>query len=182
MRRWSLLVVVSAVSAIAAGCATMPEKGSAASADSGRLSLPSPSGMRAAAVACVASLERSGVFAKAPAGRKPVVAVADMPDSTWWDVDSALFAQYLRMELLRSGLALSTKMDPSKGTGKTALGVAPDFTLGGKITVEQRRNADGVPLFPRFVARLVLTDVKTGFAPWEEVVPLEADAQKMANR
>ena len=172
MRRWSLLVASFAVSALFAGCVSLPDKGVAKDKTGERLSLPSPSGIRAAAVACVESLKQSGVLENATGGHKPVVAVANMGNTTWWDVDTVLFAHHCRMELLRSNLALSTTLNSLQGKN-TALGVPPDFTLCGKITVEQRRNVGGVPVFPRFVARMALTDVKTGFVPWEEIIPIK---------
>jgi len=143
---------------------------------------------RQAAGEMVQSLIESGVLSRTE--RIPVIAVSRIRNNTTQQIDTDLLTKKIRVDLNRSGRALTsttiglggTAEDPlakgemqrkeffndgeSSEEGEAAGPARPDYTLSGKI-IEQRARAGRVREVT-YVFQLSLTDTTRGVAAWED--------------
>ncbi|MEI6421659.1 MAG: penicillin-binding protein activator LpoB [Lentisphaerota bacterium] len=139
-----------------------------------------------AAEKCVNSLLESGTLVR-PDGRKSVVMVSTVKNSTTQHIDVQILTQKITSAILRSGKAITTtavsgagatdkatkqvrdlqddEMFNQKTVKKMGTAVAPDYSLAGEIT--QMKTAEGRMRESYFYFHMTLTDLETGLAVWE---------------
>ncbi len=144
-----------------------------------------------AAEKCVSSMLTSGILARND-GRKSVIMVSTVKNSTSQHIDIQILTQKIRTAILRSGQALTTTAVSGSGpedratkqvrdlqedemfnqdtVQKMGTVIAPDFSLAGEIT--QQTAALGRKRESYFYFHMTLTDLKTGLATWEDEVEI----------
>ena len=145
---------------------------------------------KAAAVSISAMLE-SGALKRAD-GRKNVVMISRIRNYTLQHLDSRLLTAKMRQAILASGQAIVTSaignssnidlavrrirdkeyddLFDQSTVQKRGTVIAPDLSLSGSIT--QQTTVQGRTEESYFVFHLVLTDLKTGLALWENNVEI----------
>ncbi len=140
-----------------------------------------------AAEGAVNSLLQSGVLKRAD-GRKSVVMVSVVKNSTSQHIDTRIMTDKIRQAILRSGQAVTTTAVGGNGPDDMATKqvrglsedemfnqqtvqqngtvIAPDMSLAGEIV--QQRAALGRTEESYFFFHVTLTDLKTGLAVWED--------------
>lgn len=144
------------------------------------------------------TLIESGVLDRGAAakGDTPVIAISRIVNNTTERIDTDMLTKKIRVNLNRSGKALTTTVialggkaeDPlakgeneradffNDGDDPTVKVERPDFTLSGKI-IEDRASAGKVQQ-TTYVFQLSLTDVKRGLAVWEDETPITKQGKK----
>lgn len=144
------------------------------------------------------TLIESGVLDRGAAakGDTPVIAISRIVNNTTERIDTDMLTKKIRVNLNRSGKALTTTVialggkaeDPlakgeneradffNDGDDPTVKVERPDFTLSGKI-IEDRASAGKVKQ-TTYVFQLSLTDVKRGLAVWEDETPITKQGKK----
>lgn len=145
-----------------------------------------------AAVKSVTSLNQSHVLAR-PDGRKTILMIGELRNKTSnANLNTRLLTDKIRTEVLRGGKALTTTAVGASGAEDTATRqvrelenddlfnaetvqkrgtvLAPDMSLSGELIQEKR--AAGRTQESYFFIHLVLTDLATGLAVWEDSVEI----------
>ncbi|MDD3119751.1 MAG: penicillin-binding protein activator LpoB [Victivallales bacterium] len=137
----------------------------------------------------VNSLLQSGVL-KRPDGRKSVVMVSVVKNSTTQHINTNILTDKIRQAILRSGQAVTTTAVGGRGPDDMATkqvrsladdemfnqqtvqqngtAIAPDMSLAGEIIQQQAQRGRTEESY--FFFHLTLTDLKTGLAVWEDNV------------
>ncbi len=135
---------------------------------------------------------------KRPDGRKTILMVSDVRNSTQSSVNTRILTDKIRQAVLRSGQAVVTTAVGAKGAEEKAVRqvrelenddlfnqstvqkrgtvIAPDMSLSGDI-VQQRRES-GRTEESYFFIHMVLTDLSTGLAVWEDNVEIAKQGTK----
>ena len=143
------------------------------------------------------SMLESGVMKRAD-GRKTVLMVGNVKNSTRENVNTRILTDKIRQAVLRSGQAVVTTAVGAKGAEETAVRqvrelenddlfnqstvqkrgtvIAPDMSLSGEIVQQQRRSGRTEESY--FFIHMVLTDLATGLAVWEDNVELAKQGTK----
>lgn len=144
-----------------------------------------------AALKSIDSLLASGVLTRAD-GRKMIVMVGEVKNSTSIPVNSRILTDKIRQAILRSGKAVTTTAVGAKGAEETATRqvrelenddlfnqatvqkrgtvISPDMSLSGEIV--QQKNKVGRVEESYFFFHVVMTDLATGLAVWEDNVEI----------
>ena len=150
-----------------------------------------------AAEKCVNSLLSSGTLLRND-GRKSVIMVSTVKNSTNQHIDIQILTQKIRTALLRSGQAITTtavgaggpedkatrqvrelqddEMFNQNTVQKMGTAIAPDYSLAGEITQQSSRQDRMRESY--FYFHLTLTDLKTGLAVWEDEVEIAKQEKK----
>ena len=142
---------------------------------------------QSAAEGMINSLLQSGVLKRAD-GRKTVVMVSVVKNSTSQHLDTQILTDKIRQAILRSGQAIVTTAVGGSGPDDLATkqvrslandemfnqqtvqpngtAIAPDMSLAGEIV--QQRTQQGSTSESYFFFHLTLTDLHTGLAVWED--------------
>lgn len=143
------------------------------------------------------SMLESGVMKRAD-GRKTILMISDVKNSTRENVNTRILTDKIRQAVLRSGQAVVTTAVGAKGAEETAVRqvrelenddlfnqstvqkrgtvIAPDMSLSGEIVQQQRRSGRTEESY--FFIHMVLTDLATGLAVWEDNVELAKQGTK----
>ena len=143
------------------------------------------------------SMLESGVMKRAD-GRKTILMISDVKNSTRENVNTRILTDKIRQAVLRSGQAVVTAAVGAKGAEETAVRqvrelenddlfnqstvqkrgtvIAPDMSLSGEIVQQQRRSGRTEESY--FFIHMVLTDLATGLAVWEDNVELAKQGTK----
>ena len=143
------------------------------------------------------SMLESGVMKRAD-GRKTILMISDVKNSTRENVNTRILSDKIRQAVLRSGQAVVTTAVGAKGAEETAVRqvrelenddlfnqstvqkrgtvIAPDMSLSGEIVQQQRRSGRTEESY--FFIHMVLTDLATGLAVWEDNVELAKQGTK----
>lgn len=135
---------------------------------------------------------------KRPDGRKTILMVSDVRNSTQSSVNTRILTDKIRQAVLRSGQAVVTTAVGAKGAEEKAVRqvrelenddlfnqstvqkrgtvIAPDMSLSGDIV--QQRRASGRTEESYFFIHMVLTDLSTGLAVWEDNVEIAKQGTK----
>lgn len=144
-----------------------------------------------AALKSIDSLLASGALNRAD-GRKTIVMVGEVKNNTSTPVNTRILTDKIRQAILRSGKAVTTTAVGAKGAEETAVRqvrelenddlfnqatvqkrgtvIAPDMSLSGEIV--QQRNRVGRVEESYFFFHVVMTDLSTGLAVWEDNVEI----------
>ena len=145
----------------------------------------------------IKSLLSSGVLDRKD-GRKTIVMVSTVKNSTTQHINTNILTNKIRQAILRSGKALTTTAVGGNGpedraskqvrnleededfnqatVKKRGTLIAPDMSLSGEI-IEQKTTS-GRKKEAYFFIHMVMTDLKTGFAVWEENVEIAKQEEK----
>ena len=145
----------------------------------------------------ISSMLESGAMKRAD-GRKTVLMVGNVKNSTRENVNTRILTDKIRQAVLRSGQAVVTTAVGAKGAEETAVRqvrelenddlfnqstvqkrgtvIAPDMSLSGEIVQQQRRSGRTEESY--FFIHMVLTDLATGLAVWEDNVELAKQGTK----
>ncbi len=192
VKRDCIAAAVLAFAVLAAGCGSDPARIDAAG--TGTLTTTNDVNVKdwqIAAEKCVNSMLTSGSLARND-GRKSVVMVSTVKNSTSQHIDIQILTQKIRTAIHRSGQAITTTAVGANGpedratkqvrdlqddemfnqdtVQKMGTAIAPDFSLAGEIT--QQTAAQGRMRESYFYFHLTLTDLKTGLAVWEDEVEI----------
>ena len=144
-----------------------------------------------AALKSIDSLLASGALNRAD-GRKTIVMVGEVKNNTSTPVNTRILTDKIRQAILRSGKAVTTTAVGAKGAEETAVRqvrelenddlfnqatvqkrgtvIAPDMSLSGEIV--QQSNRVGRVEESYFFFHVVMTDLATGLAVWEDNVEI----------
>jgi len=151
-----------------------------------------------AAESMINSLLTSAVFNRDD-GLKPILSVYEIQNKTLQHLDTELLTGKIRIALNKSGKALTTTavgvggpedpttakvQDDLQGNARVDQStvpeagrvVAPNFSLSG--TILQKKTRDGRDSESYFYFHLVLTDLKTGLAMWEDETEIVKQQEK----
>lgn len=150
-----------------------------------------------AAEKCINSMLRSGVLDR-PDGRKSVVMVSTVKNSTTQHININILTQKIRVAILRSGKAITTTAVSGSGAEDRAsrqvrdlsndemfdertvqemgTAIAPDFSLAGEII--QQKTTQGRSMESYFYFHMTLTNLKTGLGAWEDEVEIAKQSKK----
>jgi len=139
----------------------------------------------------VNSLLQSGVMRR-PDGRKTIVMVSTVKNSTAQHVNTNILTDKIRQALLRSGMAMTTTAVSGSGPEDAAskqvrslsgdpmfnqatvqqngTAIAPDMSLAGEIIQQQTQAGNATESY--FFFHMTMTDLKTGLAVWEDNVEI----------
>ncbi len=198
VKRDCIAAAVLAFAVLASGCGSDPARIDAAG--TGTLTTTNDVNVKdwqIAAEKCVNSMLTSGSLARND-GRKSVVMVSTVKNSTNQHIDIQILTQKIRTAILRSGQAITTTAVGANGpedkatkqvrdlqddemfnqdtVQKMGTAIAPDFSLAGEIT--QQTAAQGRMRESYFYFHLTLTDLKTGLAVWEDEVEIAKQDKK----
>ena len=145
----------------------------------------------------ISSMLESGAMKRAD-GRKTVLMVGNVKNSTREKVNTRILTDKIRQAVLRSGQAVVTTAVGAKGAEETAVRqvrelenddlfnqstvqkrgtvIAPDMSLSGEIVQQQRRSGRTEESY--FFIHMVLTDLATGLAVWEDNVEIAKQGTK----
>lgn len=145
----------------------------------------------------ISSMLESGAMKRAD-GRKTVLMVGNVKNSTRENVNTRILTDKIRQAVLRSGQAVVTTAVGAKGAEETAVRqvrelenddlfnqstvqkrgtvIAPDMSLSGEIVQQQRRSGRTEESY--FFIHMVLTDLATGLAVWEDNVEIAKQGTK----
>ena len=145
----------------------------------------------------ISSMLESGAMKRAD-GRKTVLMVGNVKNSTRENVNTRILTDKIRQAILRSGKAVTTTAVGAKGAEETAVRqvrelenddlfnqstvqkrgtvIAPDMSLSGEIVQQQRRSGRTEESY--FFIHMVLTDLATGLAVWEDNVEIAKQGTK----
>ena len=137
------------------------------------------------------SLLASGALNRAD-GRKTIVMVGEVKNNTSTPVNTRILTDKIRQAILRSGKAVTTTAVGAKGAEEAAVRqvrelenddlfnqatvqkrgtvIAPDMSLSGEIV--QQSNRVGRVEESYFFFHVVMTDLATGLAVWEDNVEI----------
>lgn len=137
------------------------------------------------------SMLESGAMKRAD-GRKTILMISNVKNSTTESVNTRILTDKIRQAVLRSGQAVVTTAVGAKGAEETAVRqvrelenddlfnqstvqkrgtvIAPDMSLSGEIVQQQRRSGRTEESY--FFIHMVLTDLATGLAMWEDNVEI----------
>lgn len=144
-----------------------------------------------AALKSIDSLLASGALNRAD-GRKTIVMVGEVKNNTSTPVNTRILTDKIRQAILRSGKAVTTTAVGAKGAEEAAVRqvrelenddlfnqatvqkrgtvIAPDMSLSGEIV--QQSNRVGRVEESYFFFHVVMTDLATGLAVWEDNVEI----------
>lgn len=144
-----------------------------------------------AALKSIDSLLESGALARTD-GRKTVVMVGEVKNSTSTPVNTRILTDKIRQAILKSGKAVTTTAVGAKGAEETATRqvrelenddlfnqatvqkrgtvISPDMSLSGEIV--QQKSKVGRVEESYFFFHVVMTDLATGLAVWEDNVEI----------
>ena len=127
-----------------------------------------------------------------------ILMISDVKNSTRENVNTRILTDKIRQAVLRSGQAVVTTAVGAKGAEETAVRqvrelenddlfnqstvqkrgtvIAPDMSLSGEIVQQQRRSGRTEESY--FFIHMVLTDLATGLAVWEDNVELAKQGTK----
>ncbi len=145
----------------------------------------------------ISSMLESGAMKRAD-GRKTVLMVGNVKNSTRENVNTRILTDKIRQAVLRSGQAVVTTAVGAKGAEETAVRqvrelenddlfnqstvqkrgtvIAPDMSLSGEIVQQQRHSGRTEESY--FFIHMVLTDLATGLAVWEDNVEIAKQGTK----
>lgn len=145
----------------------------------------------------ISSMLESGVMKRAD-GRKTILMISTVKNSTRETVNTRILTDKIRQAVLRSGQAVVTTAVGAKGAEETAVRqvrelenddlfnqatvqkrgtvIAPDMSLSGEIVQQQRRSGRTEESY--FFIHMVLTDLATGLAVWEDNVEIAKQGTK----
>ncbi len=146
---------------------------------------------------CVNSLIASGALNRAD-GRKSVIMISSIKNSTDRAVNTGLLTNKIRQSILASGKALTTTAVGAKGAedkatrqvrdlenddifnartvAKRGTVIAPDMSLSGEIIKAETR--DGRKIEANYMFHVVMTDLNTGLAVWEDTFEITKQETK----
>lgn len=146
---------------------------------------------------CVNSLVASGALNRAD-GRKSIVMVSTVKNSTDKAVNTGLLTNKIRQALLASGKALTTTAVGAKGAedkatrqvrelenddifntktvAKRGTVIAPDMSLSGEII--KTETTSGRKLEANYMFHVVMTDLASGLAVWEDTFEITKQETK----
>ncbi|HJO93259.1 MAG TPA: penicillin-binding protein activator LpoB [Victivallales bacterium] len=192
------VIIALAVSAILAGCGTNPHRidpnGNAGITTAHDINFKD---WQNVADKAAESLIRSGVL-KRTDNRKNVIMVSNVKNKTTQHINTAILTSKLRRDILKSGQALTTTAVSSNGpedvatrdvrmlehddlfdkktVKKQGTAVAPDMSLSG--TIIQQKTKLNRKEESYFFFHVVLTDLHTGLAVWEDSVEVAKQKKK----
>ena len=145
----------------------------------------------------ISSMLESGAMRRAD-GRKTILMISNVKNSTRENVNTRILTDKIRQAVLRSGQAVVTTAVGAKGAEETAVRqvrelenddlfnqatvqkrgtvIAPDMSLSGEIVQQQRRSGRTEESY--FFIHMVLTDLATGLAVWEDNVEIAKQGTK----
>ncbi len=189
---------LAALLGVAAGCGTAPHRIDTAG-DEGLTTVHEIDfkDWQTAAEKSINSMIASGTLNRAD-GRKTVVMVGEVKNSTRNTINTRILTDKIRQSILRSGKAVTTTAVGAKGAEETATRqvrelenddlfnqatvqkrgtvIAPDMSLSGEIVQEVRKVNRQEESY--FFIHLVLTDLSTGLAMWEDNVEIGKQGTK----
>ena len=193
MKQYALFGGAAAIAlGLAAGCAVAPHRidpaGDERPTSTHRIDVKD---WQTAALKSIDSLLESGALARTD-GRKTVVMVGEVKNSTSTPVNTRILTDKIRQAILKSGKAVTTTAVGAKGAEETATRqvrelenddlfnqatvqkrgtvISPDMSLSGEIV--QQKNKVGRVEESYFFFHIVMTDLATGLAVWEDNVEI----------
>ena len=193
MKQYALLGGAAAIAlGLAAGCAVAPHRidpaGDETLTSTHKIDVKD---WQTAALKSIDSLLESGALVRAD-GRKTVVMVGEVRNSTSTPVNTRILTDKIRQAILKSGKAVTTTAVGAKGAEETATRqvrelenddlfnqatvqkrgtvISPDMSLSGEIV--QQKNKVGRVEESYFFFHVVMTDLATGLAVWEDNVEI----------
>ncbi len=190
--RCLILLAGSALLTAAAGCGSAPVRIDPAS-DQGITTVHQIDfkDWQIAAEKGINSILESGAMKRAD-GRKTILMISDVKNSTLENVNTRILTDKIRQAVLRSGQAMVTTAVGAGGAEDSAVRqvrelenddlfnqstvqkrgtvIAPDMSLSGEI-IQQKRSS-GRTSESYFCIHMVLTDLSTGLAVWEDNVEI----------
>ena len=193
MKQYALFGGAAAIAlGLAAGCAVAPHRidpaGDEMLTSTHRIDVKD---WQTAALKSIDSLLESGALARTD-GRKTVVMVGEVINSTSTPVNTRILTDKIRQAILKSGKAVTTTAVGAKGAEETATRqvrelenddlfnqatvqkrgtvISPDMSLSGEIV--QQKSKVGRVEESYFFFHVVMTDLATGLAVWEDNVEI----------
>ncbi len=193
MKQYALLGGAAAIAlGLAAGCAVAPHRidpaGDETLTSTHKIDVKD---WQTAALKSIDSLLESGALVRAD-GRKTVVMVGEVRNSTSTPVNTRILTDKIRQAILKSGKAVTTTAVGAKGAEETATRqvrelenddlfnqatvqkrgtvISPDMSLSGEIV--QQKSKVGRVEESYFFFHVVMTDLATGLAVWEDNVEI----------
>ncbi len=193
MKQYALLGGAAAIAlGLAAGCAVAPHRidpaGDETLTSTHKIDVKD---WQTAALKSIDSLLESGALVRAD-GRKTIVMVGEVRNSTSTPVNTRILTDKIRQAILKSGKAVTTTAVGAKGAEETATRqvrelenddlfnqatvqkrgtvISPDMSLSGEIV--QQKSKVGRVEESYFFFHVVMTDLATGLAVWEDNVEI----------
>lgn len=194
MKKYSIALILFAAVLLGctAGCGSAPRRISADSDESiTTVQDIDVKDWQTAALKSTNSLLSAGVLNRAD-GRKTVVMISEVKNQTGRSINTRILTDKIRQSILKSGKAVTTTAVGAKGVEdqatrqvrelenddmfnqttvqKRGTVIAPDMSLSGAIVAERRKAGRKEETF--FFFHMVLTDLSTGLALWEDNVEI----------
>ena len=179
MKQYALFGGAAAIAlGLAAGCAVAPHRidpaGDEMLTSTHRIDVKD---WQTAALKSIDSLLESGALARTD-GRKTVVMVGEVKNSTSTPVNTRILTDKIRQAILKSGKAVTRQVRELENDDlfnqatvqKRGTVISPDMSLSGEIV--QQKSKVGRVEESYFFFHVVMTDLATGLAVWEDNVEI----------